>query len=97
MAGFCTIEDGFIMLALLKKSPLVLSISPREWDSRQVQSVSESSSTLTGRHVLVSSSVGGLHCAFDGRGSGFHGTNLLHKVQRRLGMFEEKDQMDALR
>ncbi|TRZ04038.1 hypothetical protein DNTS_006377 [Danionella cerebrum] len=34
---------------------------------------------------------------FDGRGSGFQGTNLLHKVQRRLGMFEEKDQLDILR
>lgn len=33
---------------------------------------------------------------FDGRGSGFQGTNLLHKVQRRLGMFEEKDQLDVL-
>ncbi|XP_076827354.1 A-type potassium channel modulatory protein DPP6 isoform X1 [Brachyhypopomus gauderio] len=33
---------------------------------------------------------------FDGRGSGFQGTNLLHKVQRRLGKFEEEDQLKAL-
>ncbi|KAK1794896.1 hypothetical protein P4O66_009902 [Electrophorus voltai] len=33
----------------------------------------------------------------DGRGSGFQGTNLLHKVQRRLGKFEEEDQLKALR
>ncbi|XP_035386537.1 dipeptidyl aminopeptidase-like protein 6 isoform X1 [Electrophorus electricus] len=32
----------------------------------------------------------------DGRGSGFQGTNLLHKVQRRLGKFEEEDQLKAL-
>uniref|UniRef100_A0A8C9WJ28 A-type potassium channel modulatory protein DPP6 n=1 Tax=Scleropages formosus TaxID=113540 RepID=A0A8C9WJ28_SCLFO len=34
---------------------------------------------------------------FDGRGSGFHGSNLLHKVHRRLGLWEEKDQLEALR
>ncbi|XP_043082445.1 dipeptidyl aminopeptidase-like protein 6 isoform X1 [Puntigrus tetrazona] len=45
--------------------------------------------------VLVSS-FGVIAVRFDGRGSGFQGTNLLHKVQRRLGMFEEKDQLDAL-
>lgn len=46
--------------------------------------------------VLVSS-FGVVAVRFDGRGSGFQGTNLLHKVQRRLGMFEEKDQLDVLR
>uniref|UniRef100_A0A8C1KJL8 A-type potassium channel modulatory protein DPP6 n=1 Tax=Cyprinus carpio TaxID=7962 RepID=A0A8C1KJL8_CYPCA len=46
--------------------------------------------------VLISS-FGVIALRFDGRGSGFQGTNLLHKVQRRLGMFEEKDQLDALR
>ncbi|XP_067107442.1 A-type potassium channel modulatory protein DPP6 isoform X2 [Osmerus mordax] len=33
---------------------------------------------------------------FDGRGSGFQGTNLLHRVQRKLGVFEERDQLEAL-
>uniref|UniRef100_A0A8C2FPI7 A-type potassium channel modulatory protein DPP6 n=1 Tax=Cyprinus carpio TaxID=7962 RepID=A0A8C2FPI7_CYPCA len=42
--------------------------------------------------VLISS-FGVIALRFDGRGSGFQGTNLLHKVQRRLGMFEEKDQV----
>ncbi|XP_051970839.1 dipeptidyl aminopeptidase-like protein 6 isoform X2 [Xyrauchen texanus] len=45
--------------------------------------------------VLVSS-FGVVVVRFDGRGSGFQGTNLLHKVQRRLGVFEEKDQLEAL-
>nr|XP_061794901.1 dipeptidyl aminopeptidase-like protein 6 [Nerophis lumbriciformis] len=34
---------------------------------------------------------------FDGHGSGFQGTNLLHKVHRRLGKLEERDQLEALR
>uniref|UniRef100_A0A672HJ73 Dipeptidyl-peptidase 6b n=1 Tax=Salarias fasciatus TaxID=181472 RepID=A0A672HJ73_SALFA len=34
---------------------------------------------------------------FDGHGSGFQGTNLLHKVRRRLGKLEERDQLHALR
>nr|XP_023679388.1 dipeptidyl aminopeptidase-like protein 6 isoform X2 [Paramormyrops kingsleyae] len=33
---------------------------------------------------------------FDGWGSGFRGSYLLHKVQRRLGVFEEKDQLEVL-
>lgn len=33
----------------------------------------------------------------DGRGSGFKGTNLLHQVQKKLGEFEERDQLEALR
>ncbi|XP_057190855.1 dipeptidyl aminopeptidase-like protein 6b isoform X2 [Triplophysa rosa] len=33
----------------------------------------------------------------DGRGSGFQGTNLLHRVQKKLGEFEERDQLEALR
>ncbi|XP_030623298.1 dipeptidyl aminopeptidase-like protein 6 isoform X2 [Chanos chanos] len=45
--------------------------------------------------VLVSS-FGVIAMRFDGRGSGFQGTNLLHKVQRKLGVFEEKDQLGAL-
>ncbi|CAL8279965.1 unnamed protein product [Lota lota] len=34
---------------------------------------------------------------FDGYGSGFRGTNLLHRVGRRLGRLEERDQLEALR
>ncbi|XP_009952739.1 PREDICTED: dipeptidyl aminopeptidase-like protein 6 [Leptosomus discolor] len=34
---------------------------------------------------------------FDGRGSGFQGTKLLHEVKRRLGLLEEKDQLEAVR
>uniref|UniRef100_A0A7N6BER0 Dipeptidyl-peptidase 6b n=1 Tax=Anabas testudineus TaxID=64144 RepID=A0A7N6BER0_ANATE len=34
---------------------------------------------------------------FDGHGSGFQGTNLLHKVRRKLGKLEERDQLEALR
>ncbi|XP_053739390.1 dipeptidyl aminopeptidase-like protein 6 isoform X3 [Synchiropus splendidus] len=34
---------------------------------------------------------------FDGHGSGFQGTNLLHKVKQRLGKLEERDQLEALR
>ncbi|XP_077071022.1 dipeptidyl-peptidase 6 isoform X3 [Siphateles boraxobius] len=33
----------------------------------------------------------------DGRGSGFQGTNLLHRVKKKLGEFEERDQLEALR
>ncbi|XP_056341057.1 dipeptidyl aminopeptidase-like protein 6 isoform X3 [Oenanthe melanoleuca] len=34
---------------------------------------------------------------FDGRGSGFQGAKLLHEVKRRLGLLEEKDQLEAVR
>uniref|UniRef100_H3DCP5 Dipeptidyl-peptidase 6b n=1 Tax=Tetraodon nigroviridis TaxID=99883 RepID=H3DCP5_TETNG len=34
---------------------------------------------------------------FDGHGSGFQGTNFLHKVRRKLGKLEERDQLEALR
>lgn len=33
----------------------------------------------------------------DGRGSGFQGTSLLHRVHHRLGRLEEEDQLRALR
>uniref|UniRef100_A0A8C5A6M3 A-type potassium channel modulatory protein DPP6 n=1 Tax=Gadus morhua TaxID=8049 RepID=A0A8C5A6M3_GADMO len=46
--------------------------------------------------VLVSS-FGAIVVRFDGRGSGFQGTNLLHRVQKKLGLFEERDQLEALR
>uniref|UniRef100_A0A8C6LY21 A-type potassium channel modulatory protein DPP6 n=1 Tax=Nothobranchius furzeri TaxID=105023 RepID=A0A8C6LY21_NOTFU len=46
--------------------------------------------------VLVSS-FGAIVVHCDGRGSGFQGTNVLHRIQKRLGVFEEQDQMDALR
>uniref|UniRef100_A0A674BC65 Dipeptidyl-peptidase 6b n=1 Tax=Salmo trutta TaxID=8032 RepID=A0A674BC65_SALTR len=34
---------------------------------------------------------------FDGHGSGFQGTKLLHHIRRKLGVIEERDQMKALR
>nr|XP_057922438.1 dipeptidyl aminopeptidase-like protein 6 isoform X1 [Doryrhamphus excisus] len=46
--------------------------------------------------VLVSS-FNTIVIRFDGHGSGFQGTNLLHKVRRRLGKLEERDQLEALR
>ncbi|XP_036452545.1 dipeptidyl aminopeptidase-like protein 6b [Colossoma macropomum] len=45
--------------------------------------------------VLVSS-YGTIVMRFDGRGSGFQGTNLLHRVRRKLGQIEELDQLEAL-
>uniref|UniRef100_A0A8D3A3Y9 A-type potassium channel modulatory protein DPP6 n=1 Tax=Scophthalmus maximus TaxID=52904 RepID=A0A8D3A3Y9_SCOMX len=45
--------------------------------------------------VLVSS-FGVVVVRCDGRGSGFQGTNLLHRIQKKLGAFEEQDQKDAL-
>uniref|UniRef100_A0A4W5P5W3 Dipeptidyl-peptidase 6b n=1 Tax=Hucho hucho TaxID=62062 RepID=A0A4W5P5W3_9TELE len=46
--------------------------------------------------VLVSS-YSTIVIRFDGHGSGFQGTNLLHRVRRKLGVIEERDQMEALR
>uniref|UniRef100_A0A8D3A417 A-type potassium channel modulatory protein DPP6 n=1 Tax=Scophthalmus maximus TaxID=52904 RepID=A0A8D3A417_SCOMX len=46
--------------------------------------------------VLVSS-FGVVVVRCDGRGSGFQGTNLLHRIQKKLGAFEEQDQKDALK
>lgn len=46
--------------------------------------------------VLVSS-FGAVVVRCDGRGSGFQGTNLLHWIQKKLGVFEEQDQKDALK
>ncbi|XP_066544315.1 dipeptidyl aminopeptidase-like protein 6 [Amia ocellicauda] len=46
--------------------------------------------------VLVSS-FGTIVMRVDGRGSGFQGTNLLHKIQKKLGDFEQQDQLEALR
>uniref|UniRef100_A0A665X3X6 A-type potassium channel modulatory protein DPP6 n=1 Tax=Echeneis naucrates TaxID=173247 RepID=A0A665X3X6_ECHNA len=45
--------------------------------------------------VLVSS-FGAIVVRCDGRGSGFQGTNLLHRIQKKVGVFEEQDQNDAL-
>uniref|UniRef100_A0A3B4UEF7 A-type potassium channel modulatory protein DPP6 n=1 Tax=Seriola dumerili TaxID=41447 RepID=A0A3B4UEF7_SERDU len=45
--------------------------------------------------VLVSS-FGAVVVRCDGRGSGFQGTNLLHRIQKKVGVFEEQDQKDAL-
>ncbi|XP_026541592.1 dipeptidyl aminopeptidase-like protein 6 [Notechis scutatus] len=46
--------------------------------------------------VMVSSH-GAIVMKFDGRGSGFQGTKLLHDVKRRLGTAQEKDQTEAVR
>ncbi|XP_068196102.1 A-type potassium channel modulatory protein DPP6-like isoform X2 [Antennarius striatus] len=46
--------------------------------------------------VLVSS-FNTIVIRFDGHGSGFQGTNFLHKVRRKLGKLEERDQLEALR
>ncbi|MEQ2297746.1 hypothetical protein AMECASPLE_037799, partial [Ameca splendens] len=45
--------------------------------------------------VLVSS-FGAIVVRCDGRGSGFQGTNVLHRIHKKLGVFEEQDQKDAL-
>ncbi|XP_076026583.1 A-type potassium channel modulatory protein DPP6-like [Genypterus blacodes] len=45
--------------------------------------------------VLVSS-FGAIVARCDGRGSGFQGTNLLHRIQKKLGLFEEQDQQEAI-
>ncbi|XP_016392849.1 dipeptidyl aminopeptidase-like protein 6 [Sinocyclocheilus rhinocerous] len=46
--------------------------------------------------VLVSS-FNTIVMRLDGRGSGFQGTNLLHRIMKKLGEFEERDQLEALR
>ncbi|XP_061876627.1 dipeptidyl aminopeptidase-like protein 6 [Entelurus aequoreus] len=45
--------------------------------------------------VLVSS-FGAIVARCDGRGSGFQGTNLLHRIQKKVGVLEEQDQRDAI-
>ncbi|XP_016310782.1 dipeptidyl aminopeptidase-like protein 6 [Sinocyclocheilus anshuiensis] len=92
------IEDYSLSMQILKPAgfidtlhyPLLLLVDGTPGS----QSVSEQFH-IDWTSVLVSS-FGVIAVRFDGRGSGFQGTNLLHKVQRRLGMFEEKDQLDAL-
>ncbi|NXD68976.1 DPP6 protein, partial [Eolophus roseicapillus] len=51
---------------------------------------------VTWESVMVSSH-NAIVLKFDGRGSGFQGTKLLHEVKRRLGFLEEKDQLEAVR
>lgn len=51
---------------------------------------------VTWETVMVSSH-GAVVLKCDGRGSGFQGTKLLHEVRRRLGVLEEKDQLEAVR
>lgn len=51
---------------------------------------------VTWESVMVSSH-NAIVLKFDGRGSGFQGTKLLHEVKRRLGLLEEKDQLEAVR
>uniref|UniRef100_A0A3Q2CW50 A-type potassium channel modulatory protein DPP6 n=1 Tax=Cyprinodon variegatus TaxID=28743 RepID=A0A3Q2CW50_CYPVA len=58
------------------------------------QSVSEQF-VLDWATVLVSS-FGAIVVRCDGRGSGFQGTNVLHRIHKKLGVFEEQDQTDAL-
>lgn len=43
------------------------------------------------------SSFGAIVVRCDGRGSGFQGTNLLHWIQKKLGVLEEQDQKVALK
>ncbi|XP_036212082.1 dipeptidyl aminopeptidase-like protein 6 isoform X1 [Myotis myotis] len=59
------------------------------------QSVAEKFA-VTWETVLVSSH-GAMVLKFDGRGSGFQGTKLLHEVRRRLGLLEDRDQLLAVR
>ncbi|XP_068030843.1 A-type potassium channel modulatory protein DPP6 isoform X1 [Anomalospiza imberbis] len=51
---------------------------------------------VTWESVMVSSH-NAIVLKFDGRGSGFQGAKLLHEVRRRLGLLEEKDQLEAVR
>uniref|UniRef100_A0A8C5X9P7 A-type potassium channel modulatory protein DPP6 n=1 Tax=Malurus cyaneus samueli TaxID=2593467 RepID=A0A8C5X9P7_9PASS len=51
---------------------------------------------VTWDSVMVSSH-NAIVLKFDGRGSGFQGAKLLHEVKRRLGLLEEKDQLEAVR
>lgn len=51
---------------------------------------------VTWETVLVSSH-GAMVLKCDGRGSGFQGTKLLHEVRRRLGLLEDRDQLEAVR
>ncbi|XP_068091989.1 A-type potassium channel modulatory protein DPP6 isoform X2 [Hyperolius riggenbachi] len=46
--------------------------------------------------TVLASSYSTIIAKFDGRGSGFQGTKLLHEVRRELGNFQEKDQLAAL-
>uniref|UniRef100_A0A8C1WIN0 A-type potassium channel modulatory protein DPP6 n=1 Tax=Cyprinus carpio TaxID=7962 RepID=A0A8C1WIN0_CYPCA len=87
------IEDYSMLSELCLSKTLSRTLSLRDGTPGS-QSVSEQFH-IDWASVLVSS-FGVIAVRFDGRGSGFQGTNLLHKVQRRLGMFEEKDQLDAL-
>uniref|UniRef100_A0A8C0UEG6 A-type potassium channel modulatory protein DPP6 n=1 Tax=Cyanistes caeruleus TaxID=156563 RepID=A0A8C0UEG6_CYACU len=50
---------------------------------------------VTWESVMVSSH-NAIVLKFDGRGSGFQGAKLLHEVKRRLGLLEEKDQLEKL-
>ncbi|XP_068604393.1 A-type potassium channel modulatory protein DPP6-like [Brachionichthys hirsutus] len=46
--------------------------------------------------TALASSFGAIVARCDGRGSGFRGTNLLHRIQKKLGVLEEQDQTDGL-
>ncbi|XP_036281723.1 dipeptidyl aminopeptidase-like protein 6 [Pipistrellus kuhlii] len=47
--------------------------------------------------TVLASSHGAIVLRCDGRGSGFQGTRLLHAVRRRLGLLEDRDQLEAVR
>ncbi|XP_036374619.1 dipeptidyl aminopeptidase-like protein 6 isoform X2 [Megalops cyprinoides] len=93
-----TIDDYTLMMQILKPAgfkdtslyPLLLIVD----GTPGRQTVTEQFQVDWATSLV--SSFGVIAIRFDGRGSGFQGTNLLHKVQRRLGEYEEKDQQEAL-
>ncbi|KAJ8010672.1 hypothetical protein DPEC_G00077540 [Dallia pectoralis] len=93
-----TIEDYTLTMQILKPAsfvdtshyPLLLLVDGTPGG----QAVSEQFH-IDWATVLVSS-FGVMVVRFDGRGTGFQGTNLLHRVQRKLGVLEERDQLAAL-
>ncbi|XP_049336836.1 dipeptidyl aminopeptidase-like protein 6 isoform X1 [Astyanax mexicanus] len=93
-----TIDDYTLSMKILKPAgfevtanyPLLLLVDGTPGG----QSVSEQFQ-VDWATVLVSS-FGAIVVRVDGRGSGFQGTNYLHKVQRRLGRCEEEDLLKAL-
>nr|XP_033787528.1 dipeptidyl aminopeptidase-like protein 6 isoform X2 [Geotrypetes seraphini]XP_033787529.1 dipeptidyl aminopeptidase-like protein 6 isoform X2 [Geotrypetes seraphini] len=94
-----TIEDYTLPMKILKPAtfidtshyPLLLIVDGTPGS----QSVTEKFE-INWATVLVSS-FSAVVVNFDGRGSGFQGTKLLHEVKRNLGFQEEKDQAEAVR
>ncbi|XP_054620913.1 dipeptidyl aminopeptidase-like protein 6 isoform X7 [Dunckerocampus dactyliophorus] len=46
--------------------------------------------------IALVSSFGAIVVRCDGRGSGFQGTNLLHRIYKKVGVLEEHDQREAI-